>query len=415
MDRAAGFAERKAGVVRTILVRRLTLGVFSAVALVVLFTSRLSYKNPLFYSPVLWFLLTFPFKALIERLRTERALHWAHTGFYLAEVVLITVLVHFMGGSTWIGNIFYLFTVLYANYFLPRVYGALVTGWVVACYATLVLLEAGGTLPHRSLFALTGDPYQSLSYNVATILAGTVALYAVVAFTVRTFAAIDAKKNRMLAEREQALARMSKRLLGAQDEERRRIARGLHDGLIQSLAAIKLHLAPAKSKLGEEGYSEVAGIVDEAIRQTRTLAYSIRPPLLDDLGLVPSLDRLAESVGEENELAVRVESDLDGRLDREAEGLLYHVAREALENVVRHAKASRVAIRISSEGAWVRLSIEDDGIGIAPDGPRGLGLRGIEERVTIAGGTVSIASAPERGTIVTVEVPCGDDADRDRR
>jgi signal transduction histidine kinase len=415
MDRAAGFAERKAGVVRTILVRRLTLGVFSAVALVVLFTSRLSYKNPLFYSPVLWFLLTFPFKVLIERLRTERALHWAHTGFYLAEVVLITVLVHFMGGSTWIGNIFYLFTVLYANYFLPRVYGALVTGWVVACYATLVLLEAGGTLPHRSLFALTGDPYQSLSYNVATILAGTVALYAVVAFTVRTFAAIDAKKNRMLAEREQALARMSKRLLGAQDEERRRIARGLHDGLIQSLAAIKLHLAPAKSKLGEEGYSEVAGIVDEAIRQTRNLAYSIRPPLLDDLGLVPSLERLAESVGEENELAVCVESDLDGRLDREAEGLLYHVAREALENVVRHAKASRVAIRISSEGAWVRLSIEDDGIGIAPDGPRGLGLRGIEERVTIAGGTVSIASAPERGTIVTVEVPCGDDADRDRR
>ncbi|MDD5264092.1 MAG: sensor histidine kinase [Candidatus Bipolaricaulis sp.] len=415
MDRAAGFAERKAGVVRTILVRRLTLGVFSAVALVVLFTSRLSYKNPLFYSPVLWFLLTFPFKAMIERLRSERALHWAHTGFYLAEVILITVLVHFMGGSTWIGNIFYLFTVLYANYFLPRVYGALVTGWVVACYATLVLLEAGGILPHRSLFALAGDPYQSPSYNVATILAGTVALYAVVAFTVRTFAAIDAKKNRVLAKREQALVQMSKRLLGAQDEERRRIARDLHDGLIQSLAAIKLHLAPAKSRLGEEEYSHVTGIVDEAIVQTRTLAYSIRPPLLDDLGLVPSLDRLGESVGEENELAVHVESDLDGRLDREAEGLLYHVAREALENVVRHAKASRVAIRVSSEGAWVRLSIEDDGIGIAPDGPRGLGLRGIEERVTIAGGTVAIASAPERGTIVAVEVPCGDDADRDRR
>ena len=415
MDTAASFAERKAAVVRTILVRRLTLGVFSAVALVVLFTSRLSYKNPLFYSPVLWFLLTFPFRALIERLRTERALHWAHTGFYFAEVVLITVLVHFMGGSTWIGNIFYLFTVLYANYFLPRVYGALVTGWVVACYAALVFLESAGVLPHRSLFGLAGDPYRSLSYNVATILAGTVALYVVVAFTVRTFAAIDMKKNRMLAEREQALARMSKRLLGAQDEERRRIARGLHDGLIQSLAAIKLHLAPARAKLSEDEYREVTGIVDEAIRQTRTLAYSIRPPLLDDLGLVASLDRLAESVGEENALRVRVESDLDARLAREAEGLLYHVAREALGNVVRHAKASRVVIRLAAEGAWVRLSIEDDGIGIALDGPRGLGLHGIEERVTIAGGTLTIASAPERGTVVTVEVPCGDDADRDRR
>jgi len=415
MDGAAGFAERKAGVIRTILVRRLTLGVFSAVALVVLFTSRLSYRNPLFYSPIVWFLLTFPFKALIERMRSERALQWAHTGFFLAEAVLITILVHFMGGSTWIGNIFYLFTVLYANFFLPRVYGAVVTGWVVACYATLVLLESVGILPHRSLFAVAGDPYQSLSYNVATILAGTVALYSVVAFTVRTFAAIDARKNRMLAERELELARMSKRLLGAQDEERRRIARGLHDGLIQSLAAIKLHLAPAKARLGEDDYREVTGIVDEAIRQTRTLAYSIRPPLLDDLGLVPSLDRLAASVGEESGLAVRVESDVDGRLDREAEGLLYHVAREALENVVRHAKARRATIRISAEGAWVRLAIEDDGIGISPDGPRGLGLRGIEERVTIAGGTVSLTSTPERGTIVTVEVPCGDDADRDRR
>ncbi|MDD5220916.1 MAG: sensor histidine kinase [Candidatus Bipolaricaulis sp.] len=415
MNGAAGFAERKAGVVRTILVRRLTLGVFSAVALVVLFTSRLSYRNPLFYSPVVWFLLTFPFKAGIERIRSERGLQWAHAGFFFAEAVLITILVHFMGGSAWSGNIFYLFTVLYANYFLPRTQGALVTGWVVVCYAALVLLEAAGVVPHRSLFAVGGEPYQSLSYNLATILAGAVALYSVVAFTVRTFAAIDAKKNRLLAERELELARMSKRLLNAQDEERRRIARGLHDGLSQSLAAIKLHLAPAKSKLGEDAYREVSGIVDEAIRQTRTLAYSIRPPLLDDLGLVPSLERLAESVGEESGLAIRVHADLDGRLDREAEGLLYHVGREAIENVIRHAKATRVAIRISAEGTWVRLSIEDDGIGIAPDGPRGLGLRGIEERVTIAGGTVALASAPERGTIVTVEVPCGDDADCDRR
>lgn len=414
MNGVAEFEELKAAVVRTILVRRLTLGVFSAVALVVLLTSRISYLNPLFYSPVLWFLLTFPFKVVIERQRTERALHGAHAGFFFVEIVLITFLIHFMGGSEWIGNAFYLFTVLYANFFLPRVQGALVTGWVVACYATLVLLESAGILPHRSLFAIVGEPYRNLSYNLATILAGTAGIYAVVAFTVRTFAAIYGQKNCMLAAREVDLARMSKRLLTAQDEERRRIARGLHDGLIQSLAAIKLYLAPSRAALGEGAYREVTGVIDEAIGQTRTLAYSIRPPLLDDLGLVPSFERLAEAVGRESGLAIVVDSELDGRLDAAVEGLLFHVVREALENVVRHARASRVAIRLGVRGRRIHLSIEDDGIGMAPGEARGLGLRGIQERVTLAGGTVVFRSAPEQGTIVTVEVPCEEDPTCDR-
>ena len=299
MGTAAAFDELKAGVLRTILVRRITLGIFSAVAVVVVLTSRIGYLNPLFFSPLLWFLLTFPFKRLIARQRTERRLHWAHTGFFVVEILLITVLVHFMGGSEWIGNAFYLFTVLYANFFLPRPYGAVVTGWVVACYSGLVLGEAYGVLPHRSLFTFDGEPYKSLPYNLATILAGALGIYVVVAFTVRTFAAIYARKNRLLSIREAELAQMSRRLLSAQDEERRRIARGLHDGLIQSLAAVKLYLAPAKAQLGETTYREVTDVIDDAIRQTRTLAYTVRPPLLDDLGLVPSIERLASTVGEE--------------------------------------------------------------------------------------------------------------------
>jgi len=249
------FDELRRGINRTILVRRITLGVFSGVALVVLFASRISYLNPVFYSPLVWFLLTFPFKYLIDRQRTLRTLHWVHTGFFLVEVLLITFLVHFMGGSEWIGVTFYMFTVIYANIFLTRFQGSLVTLLVVLSYSGLVLLEYTGLIPHRSLFSAVGEPHRSLGYALTTILAGALGMYAVVALTVRSFADVFVHKNRMLARRERQLSRLSRRLLTAQDEERRRIARTLHDDLIQTLAAIKLRLTPQKDRLGSEAVS----------------------------------------------------------------------------------------------------------------------------------------------------------------
>jgi len=411
----AEFGELKAGIVRSILVRRLTLGVFTAVALVVLIATRFSYLNPVMYAPIVWFALTFPFKALVDRQRTARSLHRIHVGFFVVEIALITVLVHMMGGSAWIGNVFYLFTVIYANAFLPPAHGALVTGLVVAFYAGLVLLEYAGVIPHRSLIPVLGAPSESLRYDLATIVAGAVGVYAVVAFTVRTFNGIYARKNRALAARERQLAEMSKRLLSAQDEERARMARSLHDGLIQSLAAMKLHLGPAGAPIDEGTRTTIGGMLDEAIGQTRTLAYSIRPPLLDDLGLVPSLERLAENVSEEAGVEVRVTSELPERLDLPVESLLFHVAQEAVRNVVRHAEASRVEVGVSRVGGSARLSVRDDGVGFRPEEPRGLGLTGIQERVDVSGGWMSIESAPGRGTRMTVEVPCDADPGRDRR
>ncbi len=417
MDLFADFNELKSGVIRTILIRRITLGIFTAVALAVVFLSRISYLNPLVYAPLAWFLLTFPFKLVIERQKTLRGLHWAHTAFFIAEIFLITVLIHMMGGSEWIGSVFYLFTVIYANFFLPRLHGALVTGLVVASYTGLVMLEYAGVIPHRSLFEPFAQPYQSLSYNVATILAGTVSVYAVVAFTVRTFMGVYSRKNRMLAAREHQLARMSKRLLTAHDEERRRIARGLHDELIQSLAAIKLHLAPVRDELGEERCREIYSIIDDAIAQTRTLAYSVRPPLLDDLGLQPSLERLAQVVGDESGLEVQIQTELDDRLDTPIESLLFHVAQEGLQNVVRHAHANHVDISVAADAdaGRARLSIRDDGVGFRPDDPQGLGLRSVRERVEVCGGAMSIDSAPGCGATVLVEVPYRDDSSDRRR
>jgi len=409
------FDELRRGINRTILVRRITLGVFSGVALVVLFASRISYLNPVFYSPLVWFLLTFPFKYLIDRQRTLRTLHWVHTGFFLVEVLLITFLVHFMGGSEWIGVTFYMFTVIYANIFLTRFQGSLVTLLVVLSYSGLVLLEYTGLIPHRSLFSAVGEPHRSLGYALTTILAGALGMYAVVALTVRSFADVFVHKNRMLARRERQLSRLSRRLLTAQDEERRRIARTLHDDLIQTLAAIKLRLTPQKDRLGSEAYNEVCEIIDRSIEQTRSLAYSVRPPLLDDLGLVPSLERLAESVAAENGITVEVEAHLAERPHVGVESLLFFVAQEAMQNVVRHASADRVNLDLRAEGKTLRLAVHDDGVGCHPDDPQGLGLRGIRERVELSGGAFSIRQAAGGGTIVAVEVPFDADSSRDRR
>ena len=409
------FDELQRGIVRTIRVRRITLGVFSVVALVVLFASRLSYLNPLLYSPLVWFLLTFPFKYLIDRQRTLRALHWVHTGYFLVEVLLITFLVHFMGGSEWIGITFYMFTVIYANIFLTRFQGSLVTLLVVLSYSGLVLLEYGGVIPHRSLFSAVAEPHRKLGYILATILAGAVGMYAVVALTVRSFADVFAHNNRMLARRERELSRLSRRLLTAQDEERRRIARTLHDDLIQTLAAIKLRLTPQKERLGAEAYSELREIIDRSIDQTRSLAYSVRPPLLDDLGLVPSLERLAECVATESGIAVEVEAHVSERPHVGVESLLFFVAREAMQNVVRHANADRVHLDLSTEQKTLRLAVQDDGVGYPSEDPQGLGLRSIRERVEISGGTFSIRQATGGGTIVIVEVPFDANTSRDRR
>lgn len=399
------FAELKGTVLRTILARRITLGVFAAVALVVILTSRISYLNPLFYAPLAWFLITFPFQYLVNRQRSERSLHWVHAGFFVVEIVLITLFVHLMGGSEWIGIVFYLFTVIYANFFLPKLQGYLVTALVILLYSLLVLLEYAGVIPHQFLFPIHDAPYRSLSYNLTTILAGAVGIYSVLAYTVRSFTEIYARKNRALAKRENELAQLSKRLLFAQEEERRRIARELHDELGQSLAAVKLHLATLGEGLPEGQRREILEIVDRAIADTRSLAYSLRPPLLDDLGLLPSLRRLGEMVKTASGLEMHLNLEEGERLPRPVESLLFYVAQEAIRNVQKHAQAKHVIVTLHRELGKVILAVKDDGIGFRPQDPQGLGLRGIKERVEVTGGRMEVTSSPGCGALVSAEVP----------
>ncbi|RLE41329.1 hypothetical protein DRJ23_00165 [Candidatus Acetothermia bacterium] len=403
------FAELKATVIKTVMARRITLGAFSAIALIVILLTKISYLNPLFYAPLVWFLLTFPFKYLIERQTNPTGLHWAHAGFFIAEIVLITALIHLMGGSEWIGVIFYVFTVIYANFFLPELQGYLITGLVVLLYSSLVILEYFGVIPHRSLFPPYEAPYRNLAYNLTTILAGAAGVYGALSYTVRAFTEIYARKNRALRARERELSKLSQRILSAQDEERRRIARVLHDELGQTLAAVKLELAAG------EDVTRAQGLIDRAISQTRDLAHSLRPPLLDDLGLGPSLRRLGRMVEEAGNVDVRVRVEITERLPQEHEGLLFSAAQEALRNIEAHAQARRVEIAVEQREGAIVLVVTDDGIGFDHAAVPGLGLRGIRERVEGIGGRMSVFSRPGEGTRLEVEVPYAGDKNRDRR
>ncbi|MCS7216810.1 MAG: sensor histidine kinase [Candidatus Bipolaricaulota bacterium] len=389
--------ETRAIIERTILVRRITLGAFCLIALAVLGFPRFPF-NPLFTVPFAWLLLTFPFGWLIRRPRDVRALHHVHAAFLAAEAVLITYLVHRLGGVAWVGVLFYLFTVMYANFFLPKFAGYVVTALAVGGYALVALLQYFGILPHVSPFAGEGPPHRDLVYVLATILVGGVGFYSILAFTVRAFAGLYERKNWELLRRERALARLSAKLLTAQEEERRRIARRIHDEVGQVLAAARWALAAGETKEAEK-------LLAQGIEALRDLARELRPPLLDEAGLAPALRRLLANL-EATGLTVHAELE-EGRYPELVETAAFRVIQEALENVRRHAQARHVWVRLEEENGWLVGEVRDDGRGFDPaQTPPGLGLSGMREWVELLGGTLALRARPGQGTHVTFRLPC---------
>jgi signal transduction histidine kinase len=198
------------------------------------------------------------------------------------------------------------------------------------------------------------------------------------------------------------------RLVAAADEERRRIERDIHDGAQQRLVALALELRSAQRRLGEEVDPELEQLLstaaDElqvAVDELRELAHGIHPGVLVQGGLAAALESLA------GRLAVPVTVDATSeRLSPEVEGTAYFVASEALANVVKHARASRAAIRATRRNGMLVIEVEDDGIGGAA-AQDGSGLRGLADRVEAQGGSLRVESAPGAGTRVVGEIPCG--------
>jgi two-component system, NarL family, sensor histidine kinase UhpB len=215
----------------------------------------------------------------------------------------------------------------------------------------------------------------------------------------------------LLLERVEAERRRSGRLvLRAQEEERRRLARDLHDEVNQALTAILLRLEAASQsappELGDE-LQELKRLVNQAMGELLQLARHLRPTALDDHGLLPALAthvrRFAAQTGIQANLHTRGES---AELAPDQEIAVYRVAQEALANVARHAGASKVDVQLETAGRAIELRVRDDGRGFVLDRRRrGLGLDGMAERARLVGGELEIASTPGTGTELLMRVP----------
>jgi two-component system sensor histidine kinase UhpB len=218
--------------------------------------------------------------------------------------------------------------------------------------------------------------------------------------------------KRLLERIESERRRAGRLVVRAQEEERGRLARDLHDEVNQALTAILLRLEALAQdsppeRAGDVG--ELKRLVNQAMDELTGLARQLRPSALDDHGLVPAIDaqlrRFAEHTGLQTELATRGEPS---RLSDDAEIAVYRVAQEALANAGRHAGATRVEVELSAGREIAELRVSDDGSGFDPSGRTGggLGLTGMAERARLVGGELDVRSSPDGGTTVTLRIPC---------
>ncbi len=228
-------------------------------------------------------------------------------------------------------------------------------------------------------------------------------------------------QTRLLAEARQhqvELRELSREVLRAQEEERKRISRELHDVIAQTLTGINLRLASLKKTAGrntadfERSVTRTQEIVSKSVDIVHEFARELRPAVLDDLGLIPALHTFVKRFSNRTRVHVHFTAFAGVEaLDTAKRTVLFRVAQEALTNVSRHAKASRVEISLQKLAASIGMSIRDNGISFSVEkqlhakGGKRLGLLGMRERVEMVGGTFCLESAPGQGTTIQVEIP----------
>lgn len=230
---------------------------------------------------------------------------------------------------------------------------------------------------------------------------------------------LERELERRLEENTRAradLGELSAKLLRAQENERRTLARELHDEVGQSLSAILMEAENAADASGiaeaREHLDSVRSLAEKTVNEVRDLALLLRPSMLDDFGLVPALNWHARETGKRTGLNIVLNADeAADDLPDEHKTCIYRLVQEAVHNSSRHANANNVEVELRREAGKVRFSIRDDGDGFDPRYVRGLGLLGMEERVRRLGGRLAIDSRPGRGTAILAELPVAEAAD----
>lgn len=219
-----------------------------------------------------------------------------------------------------------------------------------------------------------------------------------------------------LKDQQKSLSRLSKELIRVQEDERKRISRDLHDVIGQRLTAVSLNLEAAKSGLFTEKelgkkIEDSSNLVQNTIKDVQEFSFSLRPMILDDLGLIPAMQIFAKNYSTRTGIKVEIKGEkfLDG-IDNDIKIVLYRVFQEGLTNVVKHAKAKNIYISFITESNGIKMFIIDDGVGMRKRSKRkgkseGLGLLGMEERLNIIGGSIDINSNYKKGTKLIITTP----------
>jgi len=261
----------------------------------------------------------------------------------------------------------------------------------------MVAVRHGGEL--LGAISLTKPPNEPLTSAEDSLRQQVASQAALVMRNARLTAELRATIDELRASR--------RRLVEAQDAERRKIERNLHDGAQQQLIALSIHLGLLAEAADDPGFvrqaiPELKAQLSAALDDLRALARGIYPPLLAESGLVVALrSQVARSP-----VPVDLEADQVGRYPQDAESTVYFCALEALQNVAKHARASRAVIRLAGNGDGLMFSISDDGAGLPAAGPRrGSGLPGMADRLAAHGGTLDVSSRPGQGTTISGWLP----------
>jgi signal transduction histidine kinase len=261
------------------------------------------------------------------------------------------------------------------------------------------------------------DLFAQVRARLAVTLVLTLGLGCLLAlFSTRRILALEEEAGgqfREVTEARSELKELSARLVDAQENERRALARELHDEVGQSLSAVLVGLSNLSAEIAEPARTglrphieNVRKLAESSVAAVRNIALLLRPSMLDDLGLVPALQWQARETSRRTGLVVNVATDrVSDELSDEYKTCIYRVVQEAVHNASLHAAARQIRVTVRQETERLLVSVQDDGRGFEPKIERGLGLLGMEERVTRLGGSFRIESEPGKGTLLAVDLP----------